>query len=210
MQISSMFRSRSIVAGTNKDSRPATSNHCVEPCFYKRTDELRAQFEQKISVVQSTGGMTPLVYTFQSDKFQFLTASAERVFTREILEDIIDSLRVWSSRCLEASHVSTPHVRVYVNACRRNFFRDQVNARWHYILSIARDGQRHEGCVVKVVTENVSESARGNFTIDRILSSPLRFNDLLVHSTCSPYAVQTMGASMHPLDSGVFLDGYFW
>lgn len=199
-----------MVVDENNESRPASSGLCVEPCFYKRTDELRAQFEQKIFAVQSAGGMTPLVYAFYSDRFQFLTASAERMFAREILEDLMDCLRVWGINSLDASHVSTPRLRVYVNGCRRSLFRDQVNARWHYVLSITRDGRRQKTCLVKVVTETISERARGDLSVDRILSSPLRFNELLVHSASSPYAVQNTGTSMHPLDGAVFLDGYLW
>jgi hypothetical protein len=182
----------------------------VESSFYNRIDTLREQFERKVAATESNGGMSPLHYAFYPDNFQFLTVNAGLLFTQEILEHLMETLRTWASSSLDASHVSTPQVRIFINSCRRKFLRDRVDARWHYMLSITRVGPREKGGFIKVLSEGFPTSARVDFRINRVASSRLGFNEFAIHSVNSPYAVESRVGSMNPLEAVVFLDGYLW
>jgi hypothetical protein len=196
--------------GQSKPITLSTSPLYVETNFYKRAEDLRTQFEQKISAAQSNGGLTPFGYAFDPDKFQCLMASAERIFARDVLEDLMKQLCSWASGSLGASHASTPQARVYINGCKRSLLRDDTSARWHYALSITRNVGRRRSAVVKIVTETRPGKRAQEFRIDRVLSVELQFNQLLVHQSNNPYAVEVGKASMNPLDGAVLLDGYMW
>jgi hypothetical protein len=182
----------------------------LESGFYNRIDELRMQFEEKVAATESNGGVTPLLYAFYPEKFQFLTANAGSLFTQEILEHLMETLRTWASCSIDVPHVSTPQVRVFTNTCRRTFLRDQVDAGWHYVLSITRLGPREKGGFIKVLNEDFTANASADFKIDRVATSRLRFNEFAVHSISNPYAIETTIGSVSPLNAVVFLDGYFW
>jgi hypothetical protein len=182
----------------------------VEGGFYKRAGDLRSQFDQKISATQSNGGLTPLGYAFDEDRFQFLTVSPERVFELDILDDLMKRLCSWARGSLGVSHVSTPQVRVYIDGCRRRFLRDDIAADWHYMLSIGGNGRPPKSAVVKVVNEAFPRNTEHQFRIDRVLSAKLDFNQMLLHPSSSPYAVEVGKTSMNPLDGAIFLDGYMW
>src|SRR5207253_538718 len=82
------------------------------------------------------GGITPLTYAYSEDAYQFLTASAERCFSEDVVADIIGTLEQWGNAALGTTHVSTPQVRVYVRGCSRKLYRDNVAAPWHFMLSL--------------------------------------------------------------------------
>lgn len=188
----------------------AGSSFYLEDDFYEMADTLRAQFEEQISAATGqNGSMTPLIYAFCRDAFQFLTASADRLFAGDILENLIDRLRAWANEAVGTSSVSTPQVRVYINGCRRHLLRDDCSARWHYMLSLTR--QPKKGGWVKILAGGVpKETTRYSIGIDRTLSLQLKFNQLLVHNTSSAYSVEPAKTSMNPCDGAIFVDGYLW
>ena len=105
--------------------------------FYAEAPNFRAQMEkQLLSAIEMNDGLTPFTFAYAADAYQFLTASAERVFSRELLDDVINTLRSWATETLGASCVSTPQVRIYLNGCRRDLLLDSTEARYHWMLSL--------------------------------------------------------------------------
>lgn len=175
----------------------------IVPNFYPQIGLLNEQFEkQLVDSVETNAGMTPFVYAFCPDRYQFLTASAERIFTQDGLEDLIKALRVWANDKLGTSRVSTPHARVYLNGCWRRLVRDDIEAFWHYILPLRPVSHGR----LMLLTGNSNGSAGTN----RLVRSRLILNELLVHRAREPYRVEHLSRSFNPLDRTVFLDGYFW
>jgi hypothetical protein len=179
--------------------------------FYEMAETLRSQFERAVLDPQGrNGGMTPLSYAYFENGYQFLTASAERLFTKDVVDGLIDRLRRWGNVVLGVSHVSTPQVRVYFNQCSRNLLRDNVSAPWHFILSITLNHRQQSPARIKILKERIPRNTKDEFSVDMIVNSALDFNQLLVHSTRDPYSVGAVKTSMNPLEGTVLLDGYLW
>ena len=184
----------------------------VEDDFFELAGEFRKQFEDKIlNSAKEEAGVTPLQYAFSKDQYQFLTISAARLFTPNLLESFNDRLRLWGNELLEASHVhvSTPQLRVFPTGSSRNLLKDEVNAVWHFGLSLtSRDG-RGKGRVR--VLENVFQDDRGSrLAMHDFTGVELEFNRLFVHSTLNPYSIEPASGSSTVLDATVLLDGYLW
>src|SRR6185437_11060614 len=78
--------------------------------FFEQAPTLREQLERVVNQsIDNSDGLTPFVYAFAPDAYRFLTATGERVFSREILDDFLDRLRTWAKATLAASFVSTPN-----------------------------------------------------------------------------------------------------
>jgi hypothetical protein len=181
-----------------------------ECSFYERTEALRSQFEESVrGQGGQSGGMTPLTYAFCENRYQFLTASAERLFDKEATYDLMNKLSHWGNSMLGVSHVSTPQIRVYINGCARKLVRDNVNASWHFVLSIARCQSRPRAAQIEILKERFLGKKDKHMSINKIVRSMLAFNQLLVHSTRDPYAIAG-SASMNPLEASVLIDGYLW
>jgi hypothetical protein len=195
-----------------------TSTNCrvhepfqLESGFYPRAGVLRAQFEERASLaVDESGGVTPFVYVFSRDKYQFLTTSAERIFSRDVLDDLIESLRLWSGNKLGTSHVSTPQIRLYLQGCWRRLVADGVNASWHYTLSLAPISPHLKPAYLKVLIEKSAGSVNGRFQIGQVVRSRLEVNQLYVNRVTDPYAVEGSFKSGDPKEGALLLDGYFW
>lgn len=183
----------------------------IEDDFYKRADVLRAQLEEQVSkFTEANAGLTPFGFAFVENRYQFLTASAERIFTPDLLEDFIDRIRTWAEKQVEASHVSTPHTRVYIDGCSRTLLRDEVGAPWHYLLSMSCRGASQKTGQVKILTNSVTSRHSQEVDVNKVISLNLDFNQLLVHKTEQAYSIVTKKAPMNPLSGLVFLDGYLW
>jgi len=184
----------------------------VEDDFFELADTFRKQFEDRIlNSDQEDAGVTPLQYAFSRDRYQFLTISAARVFTPDLLESFNDRLRLWGNQLLEASHVhsSTPQLRVFHTGSHRNLLKDEVNAVWHFGLSLTRRNGRGKGRIR--VMENTFPEDRGNrLAMHDFTSVELEFNRLFVHSTLHPYSIEPAPGSATILDATVLLDGYLW
>src|SRR5215467_10924444 len=102
----------------------------LESDFCKPAHTLRAQFEKHVpSSPGDSDGMTSLTYAFCQDAYQFLTASADHVFSQDTLRDFMDHLGHWARQALGTTYVSTPQVRVYINGCGRELLQDSVSAQ---------------------------------------------------------------------------------
>lgn len=185
------------------------------PLFYVQTNfctevhSLRSQFDAAIAGSQETDDSSiALTYAFRQDAYQFLTASSERLFARDAVEALMEQLRLWANAAVEASHVSTPQARVFINGCRRDFAQDDVTAQWHYILSLTRKETKKPTCV-ELLSRKLSAND-GQSAVDEVTSFRLEFNQLLVHRTDCAYAIRPLKASMNPLEGVLFLDGYLW
>jgi hypothetical protein len=183
----------------------------LEENFCRMATSLRSEFEERISGCHQPGaGMTPLMYVFCRDAYCLLTATAERIFSQDLLEGTINILQSWASETLGADHASTPQLRAYVNGCGRALLRDGVSAKWHYLLSLSDQSRKGVG-KVKVLAEEAPSDGNGReMGVGRILSFRMDFNRLLVHAATMPYGVEMPNTSMHPQEGTVLLEGYFW
>ncbi len=184
----------------------------VEDNFFELADALRKQFEDKIlNSAQEEAGVTPLQFAFSRNNYQFLTTSAERVFTPDLLEAFNDRLRLWGNQLLKASHVhvSTPQLRVFLTGFSRNLLKDEVNAVWHFGLSLTRRDGRGKGRV-RVLENIFPEDRVARLAMHDFTTVELEFNRLFVHSTLHPYGIEPASGSATILDATVLLDGYLW
>lgn len=180
----------------------------IENNFFGRTEDLRAQFDERMARLPINSGMTPFFYAFGIGTYHFLTASVERVFHQESIDCLEDKIRYWATNNLGASQTSTPQIRIYVGGCRRNFARDNVEHPWHYMLGLSSIGREKLGCVRVLLKED--DGATRNKMVGELLRVNLELNQLLVHSTTYPYSIETSTLSMNPSDGLVLLDGYLW
>jgi len=179
----------------------------AEAGFYDQANALRVEFEEKLAAsIQANAGITPLTYVFSENQCQLLTASSEQVFTRAILDDLIDRIGAWATATLGTFHVSTPQVRVYINGCKRELVRDSIHARWHYLLSLTREWPRASW--VKVLAGAGHDDRR--FDVAPLIKSKLVFNQLVVHDAGDAYGIDFSSRVMNPARGIVFLDGYLW
>jgi hypothetical protein len=177
-----------------------------EQDFYERAKELRMQFEQACKKA-SESSATLLSYLHQDEIGQMLTVGGEQVFGGDLIEHFIAALGDWSAKSIHANHVSTPQLRVFISGCRRELVRDQVNVRWHYILSLTEDS--HGLCVPIKLLAKKPEPRRG-VSLNSVLYFKLKFNQLLIHDSAAPYAILPGRLSMNPLQAIVLADGYLW
>jgi hypothetical protein len=175
--------------------------------FYENARALRAEFEEKLTTsIKANAGITPLTYVFSQTQCQLLTASGEQVFTRAILDDLIDRIDTWATTTLGTFHVSTPQLRVYINGCKRELMCDSIHARWHYVLSLTSEWPRTSW--LKMLTETGKDNH--HFGIVPLTRSKLLFNQFLVHDVGLAYGVDYSNSTMDPTRGIVFLDGYLW
>lgn len=188
----------------------ATKSFYIEADFYGMATSLRAQFDGLFSEADGENSLTSLTYAYRQDCYQLLTASSERLFTPDLVEDLITRIRIWAKNEIGTSHVSTPHMRVFIKGCWRGICRDGTNTEWHYILWLVRE-YRQKLAQLKIVTEGLPLDGSGaSIGIGHVINFPLRFNQLLVHRVNLPYGVETITTSMNPIHAAVFLDGYLW
>jgi hypothetical protein len=176
-------------------------------------DTLRSQYEARVSAfIEESAGLTPFGFAFVENQYQFLTASAERIFTPDLLEDFVDKIREWADGAVGASHVSTPQTRIYLSGCSRKLLRDEVIAPWHYLLSLSRANPQDKRKIghVKILTSRIPGGDGEKVSVNRVVSSDLNFNELLVHKTENPYSVAPIKVSANLFEGLVFLDGYLW
>jgi hypothetical protein len=179
--------------------------------FFQATEKLRAQFETRFSdEIEENDGLTCLTYAFSRGDYHFLSASAEKIFARDLLEELIGAVRSWGSNRMGATCVSTPQVRVYVRGCERVLAVDQTKAKYHWILSLGRMPENRAADLELLAESIAADTTAEPLSIERILRLKLAFNQILVHQTKQPYSICAAGSSMDPLQADVFADGYMW
>jgi hypothetical protein len=190
------------------DNVSGTGRHFYcEAMFYEMADSLRAQFDKSIQdAASAAAGMTGFSYAFCQGSFQFLTASAERCFSSNSVQNLIERIRLWAGSTLGTTYVSMPHVRVYVRGCHRSLLRDDIAFPWRYCLSLTGSQSKHRiGYMTIAHHVKNTDHEQGN-----VITSNLDFNQLVVHSTRSAYSLETNAKSMNPVEATVFVDGYLW
>jgi GNAT superfamily N-acetyltransferase len=186
-----------------KAMKSQTASFYLVDDFYERADSLSAQFEKRISAaVLESAGMTPLVYAFCPDAFQYLTTSAEHLFARDLLDDLIERLRGWAKGAIGACSVSSPQGRIYIQGCRRRLVTDRCTALWHYMLSVTPQHQK-KGIAIRLLSNGTDED-------ERTFNIQLKFNQLLVHRAECAYGIESKVASWDPIKGSIYLDGYLW
>lgn len=195
-----------------KTSAPA-HDHLLESEFFSRADTLWEQLQHALmartengSENSSENAFRPLTQVRSDRAYNFLLATAERVFTHELVRGFLNSLRQWGKEKLDASHVSTPQVHVYVKGCHRDLVPDAVRTQWHYLYSLTRSGTPS----VRLLGEDGLEKKRFWIALSSITNVQLRFNQLLVHETCQAYGLEGPRRATEPLDGAILLHGYLW
>jgi hypothetical protein len=145
------------------------------------------------------------MYAYSMNQYQFLTTSAEQIFTRAILDDFIQTISAWSRHRLGVFHVSTPQLRVFIAGCKRELVQDSIKAGWHYVFSLTTEWPRNSW--FKVLPSSAGD---GSIAVGRVMNSRLAFNELLVHNVEDAYAVDTSITCMNPAQAIILLDGYLW
>lgn len=202
-----MTTGRSVLA---EDTRISKLFH-VESSFSSQAELIRQQFDgQLYGATGQAGGISCLSYAFSSGAYGFLTANAEQFFARNQLDALLDEIAEWGAQALGTAYVSTPQVRVYIAGCSRTFARDEVDAKWHYLIWLTRfpAGMKSRGRV-RLITDG-NASSRYSLTIHRTIDLEPKYNDLIVHDTACTYSLETRNLSMDPSEAIVFLDGYLW
>jgi Family of unknown function (DUF6065) len=201
--------------GTNRDDVPSQGrsrleSFYVEKDFYDQAALLRNQFERAISSASSTGPtVNPLTFAYSENAYQFIAATAERMFNADLLFSLLDRLRAWARQSVGATHASTPRVQVYVHGSQRHIAKDDIRVGWHFLLSLTRDEKQTRR--VEVLLESASEiSGRVGVGVSRVDRIKLNFNELLVHETKCAYGIDRVKGSTNPLEGLVLLEGYLW
>jgi hypothetical protein len=182
----------------------------VQPNFSSKADLIRQQFEgQLYGAGGQMGGISCLSYAFCRNTYGFLTANAEQLFARAELDALMDEIAEWAMKALGTSYVSTPQVRVYINGCSRDFARDEVDAKWHYLIWLTRfPAETKSRGRMRLITDGGAPIY--SLTIHRTVDLEPKYNDLVVHDTMCTYSLEAHHVSMDPMDAVVFLDGYLW
>jgi hypothetical protein len=190
-------------------ARPAEPFY-IENDFYDQASDLRSQFERVALAVSSMDpSANPFLYAHSEDAFQFITATAERIFAPDLLFSLLDRLRAWARQNLGVTHASTPQVKVYHGGSYRHFAKDDIRVSWHYLLSLTRDKKQAKR--VKIFLESGSEGLGGpGFAVTKVTRFQLALNQLLVHDTRQAYGIDRDKGSTSPVAGTVLLDGYLW
>jgi hypothetical protein len=183
----------------------------IKDNFFHGAEVLRAQFEKQMTdTLELNDGLTPFLFAFSENTYQFLTATAERVFSRDILEEFTRGLKDWGKQALRTSYASTPQLRLYLEGCRRALLRDSTEARWHYMFMLGRNTGK-KAAQLSLVTQTTRPSPGDrSMSIDNLVRLQLQFDQLLVHAADNPYGVEAGRTSLNPLHGDVFIDGYLW
>jgi hypothetical protein len=195
-------------------TRPAANDgntpFLIQSDFYDQASRLRTQFDRMFSTLAPTDpSANPLVYAYSQDAYQFLSASADRVFSADLVFGLLSRLRAWATESVGATHASTPRVQIYIGGSHRHVARDDVDVRWHYLISLTQSARRTRH--INLVVESGHHGAQGAGTsVSRLAKIQLKFNELLVHDARQPYGVELAKGSVNPLEGMVLLDGYVW
>lgn len=192
------------------DSTLLVAPFFIQNDFYDQASTLRSQFERVASAVSSMDpSVNPFLYAYTEHAYQIITATAERIFTADLLFSLLDRLRAWASQNLRVTHASTPRVQVCIGGSRRHFAKDDIRARWHYLLSLTRNEKHADR--VKVLVESGCDDLDGvGAGVTQVTTLKLTFNELLVHDARRAYGIHRSSGSINPAKAIVLLDGYLW
>lgn len=183
----------------------ALEGYFCEREFFQHGDILRKQLERSLEP-QGERSLGPLKQLCCGASSSFLLATADQVFTHDIVLEFLNSLRRWAKEELDAHHVSTPQIQVYLDSNRRELVPDSVPARWHYLYSLTSVQTPN----LQILTEDASPKTWFGISIGRMISVRLGFNHLLVHEARQPYMLRGPKHAKEPLKGVILLHGYLW
>lgn len=186
------------------DAGLAARSHYLEKDFFNDADDLRAQVE-KACGGNSANGDGPLNRVNSGKAYSFFMATAERVFSHALVLSFLSRLRGWAMENLNARHVSTPQIHVYLNGCAREMARDATPANYHYLYSVTRAGPAR----LHILGGGEGKTWLG-IGVSHLASVQLGFNNLLVHPTDLAYAVEEPREAKSALEGAVLFHGYIW
>ncbi|MGA3323638.1 MAG: hypothetical protein ABSF45_04140 [Terriglobia bacterium] len=172
--------------------------------FFQRADTLWQQLERGLTV-EAAGSPSPLREICAAGQYTYLMATADQVFTHDVMLAFLSRLRRWAKERLDARHASTPQIHIYRDGCARALSPDAVPTRWHYLYSLTRG----EPASIRLLEPNGQRRWFG-IVLSRIANLPLGFNQLLVHETCQAYELNAPTRARKPLEGAILLHGYLW
>jgi hypothetical protein len=183
----------------------AVAEICLrEADFFQRADTLWQQLERALTVeAASSNGRLREIHA--AGQYTYLMATADQVFTHDVVLAFLGRLRRWAKESLDAQHASTPQIHVYQDGCRRALSPDAAPTRWHYLYSLTRG----EPASIRLLEPNGQRKWFG-IVLSRLANLPLGFNQLLVHETSQAYAINAPRRARKPLEGAILLHGYLW
>ena len=164
--------------------------------FFSSAQLLREQFESQIRQAEEVNdGLTPLLYGFSRNAYQFLTATAERIFSRELLQELMSRMRSWAIRpCgrIICVHPSITRLRQWLP---RDLLCDSTDARWHWMLPLGLSTNKKNGTIKLLSGPSPSIPANDSLSLEQLLEIQLRFNQLPADPSTNAYSVE-------PIDKG--------
>lgn len=175
-----------------------------EADFFPRADTLWQQLERGLTV-EAAGSAGVLREIRAAGQYAYLMATADQVFTHDVMLAFLSRLRRWAKESLDARHASTPQIHIYQDGCGRALSPDAVPTRWHYLYSLTRG----EPAAIRLLEPNGHRRLFG-IVLSRITNFALGFNQLLVHETCQAYELNAPMRASKPLEGAILLHGYLW
>lgn len=85
-------------------------------------------------------GSAVLMHAQSATAYDFLMATADRIFSYDLALEFLKRLREWGKEKLDTQHASTPQVHIYHARHHRDLAPDAVRTQWHYLYSLTRGG----------------------------------------------------------------------
>ncbi len=177
----------------------------LETAFFEKADELWEQLGRALPSSRENE-LEPFREIESHVAYRSLLATAEQVFARDVVLALLSRVRRWGKETLDATHVSTPQIHLFIDGCHRELAPDGVPVRWHYLLSLTRG----EAPAIRLLTDATRQKRPFRFAFNQITHVRLAFNQLLVHDTREAYAIDAPKRAVSPLDGPVLLHGYLW
>lgn len=177
----------------------------LETGFFERADDMWEQLGRALATDGQNDPAT-LTHVQSATAYDFLMATADRVFSHDLALAFLKRLREWGKEKLDTRHASTPQVHIYHARLHRDLAPDGVRTQWHYLYSLTRGG----AASVRFAGDNGVRKQRFGVSFGRITTFQLTFNQLLAHETCQAYALQGPKRALNPLDGAIVLHGYLW
>lgn len=179
-------------------------SYITEADFFQKADAFWEQLEKGL-VVESANYPSPLQQICEADRYSYLMATADQLFTQEVTLAFLGRLRRWAKDSLGARHASTPQIHLYHDGCHRALAPDASPTRWHYLYSLTRG----RSPAIRLLETNGQRKWFG-IILSQIANLQLGFNQLLVHGTNQAYGLDVPSGAATPLEGAVLLHGYLW
>ncbi len=181
----------------------AVESRFLKSEFFEQADALWEQMGRALGA-EGGNGTGPLHHVRSEGAYSFLLATADQIFTHDLVLAFLNRLRRWGKEKLDARRASTPQIHIYVEGCWRELAPDAVRIQWHYLYSLTRS----VAPTVRLLEEDGAKKKHFGISLNRIANLQLPFNHLLVHETSQAYALDGPKRVTKPLEGTILLHGY--